>query len=651
MNTNRYRLDIEGLRAIAVLAVVGFHVSPNWVTGGFVGVDIFFVISGFLITHNIHTSLINNSFRLSDFYSRRVRRIFPALSLVLIFTATIGWFYFLALEYKTLGKHLMGASSFLENVLYFSEKGYFDESSLNKPLLQLWSLGIEEQFYLFWPVLLWFLHKLRINLSASVFVVISISFLCNLSGGVADSTSSFYLVQSRVWELGMGALLALPLLESRRPLLNKFTPYLGVFLILFSIFTFTPRFWFPGWWALIPTVGAFLIIYGNPDSLISKKFLSNTLLVWFGKISFPLYLWHWVLLSLAFVITPDQFTRTMRIWIVVISIALSWVTYAFLEKPFRKNTNTPKKLGFLLLTMLSIFCFGAVVYFSNGVPNRYFAKQHMEIEKAITDWQFPKGLIENSAASHPYLATSADSPIIAFVGDSHIDQYAPRVQHLFQRGKLKNSAFITFNGCPPIPGVFESKHPNCNTFIEKINSTLNALPSVNTVVISGCWNCYFGLETKTSTDSDANAFNYVYRTNEKEESFRSGKGSELAMKSLESYLNELSKKYKVYLILDNQMANENDPKQVIKNRMNLYSGLNLQSQLTLQLEQKNLNLKMKQIGERAGVTVLDPLHTLCPNDICPIFSTPGVPIFKDSHHLRSTYTAEHATYIDQIGTE
>ena len=213
MQSHRYRPDIEGLRAIAVLAVVGFHASPNWITGGFVGVDVFFVISGYLITRNICTGLEQNTFGIGDFYSRRVRRIFPALCLVLLFSAVVGWFYMLALEYRSLGKHIAGAASFVENILYYNEQGYFDESSLNKPLLQLWSLGVEEQFYFAWPLLLWWATRARLKLPAVMLSVIVLSFICNIYGGVSSSVASFFLVQSRIWELALGGLIALPWLH------------------------------------------------------------------------------------------------------------------------------------------------------------------------------------------------------------------------------------------------------------------------------------------------------------------------------------------------------------------------------------------------------------------------------------------------------
>ncbi len=652
MSAHQYRLDIEGLRALAVLSVVGFHASPNWIPGGFVGVDIFFVISGYLITRNIYTSQLKNLFSLSDFYSRRIRRIFPALCLVLIFTAGLGWFHLLALEYRNLGKHIAGAASFIENILYYHEQGYFDESSLNKPLLQLWSLGVEEQFYLGWPLLLWVVNRWRLKLVAVILAVIAISFLSNIYGGVSSSASSFFLVQSRIWELALGSLLALPLFQYCQShhkwlaLVHRSAPYVGVGLIVVSVFTFTKNFWFPGWWALMPTIGAWLVIYGNPGSGISRHFLSNRVLVWFGKISFPLYLWHWVLLSFLFIMVPEDVTRNARVIVVLASIVLSWVTYKYIETPFRANIHTARKVTILVVTMTGLFVFGLTAFLNDGFPNRYFAQYYKEVENAITDWQFPQGLVSQSVKGHSYVSTSGNSPVIAFIGDSHIDQFSPRALDLYNKGQLGDAAFITFNGCPPIPGVFEDKHPNCDTFVDNINATLEALPSIKTVVIGGCWNCYFGLETRPVPDF--NNFNYVYRSKGVEAYFRKGRGAELALDSLETYLKELSQHYKVFLILDNQMADENDPRQVIKNRINLYKNEGLQGQLSLNQEQKALNARMRALAGRAGASVIDPLPTLCPGDVCPIFSAPGVPIFKDNHHLRSSYVADHATFIDQV---
>ena len=666
MQSHHFRPDIEGLRAIAVLSVVGFHASPNWITGGFVGVDIFFVISGYLITRNIYTGLEKNTFSIGDFYSRRIRRIFPALCLVLLFSAVLGWFYMLALEYRSLGKHIAGAASFIENILYYNEQGYFDESSLNKPLLQLWSLGVEEQFYLAWPLLLWWAHRARLSLPLVIAVVVTLSFICNVSGGVSSSAASFYLVQSRIWELGLGGLIALPVFrrDSTRALLAVSTgspisrsapwvehayrsaPYVGLSLIFASILVFTKDFWFPGWWALMPAVGAALVIVGNPASVPGKYFLSHPVLVWFGKISFPLYLWHWVLLSFLFIIVPEAYGRRARFLAVFASIILSWLTYKYIETPLRSTTSTRIKVTLLAAAMTVLFAFGLGTYLGNGFPGRSFAQNFKSVESAITDWQYPKGLIERSVDGQEFLSTSDAPPTVLFIGDSHANQFQPRIQALFEQKNMPDYAFLTFNGCPPIPGVYEDKHPTCVDFIAKINATLKALPSVRVVVVGGCWNCYFDLETKPVPD--VNNFNYVYRSDGREAYFRKGEGAALAMESLWKYLGELSKHYTVYLILDNQMADENDPRQVLRNRLNLYRDDATLRLLPLRPEQKERNATMRTMAERAGAHVIDPLPSLCPDDVCPIFSAPGVPIFKDSHHLRSSYVIDHVRFVDQI---
>ena len=457
-----------------------------------------------------------------------------------------------------------------------------------------------------------------------------------------------------MWELGLGSLLALLLAPESRfsnsngfvSLLRTYSAYAGMLCILVGVITIRSDFWFPGWWAVLPTFGAFLIILGHPASGIGRYVLSNPLLVWFGRISYPLYLWHWVLLCFAYVIYPEGYSRTTRILLITLSIFLSWLTFRFIEKPFRNPSHSGKKVFALLVGMITLFFFGLLSYLNQGYPNRYFAQHYMSVEGAIQDWQFPKGGAEISVNGEAYTTTSIRDPLIAFIGDSHMIQYGPRILDQYQKGQFQESIFITFNGCPPIPHVFEDKHPNCQSFIPKIDRVLDSLPSIKTVVISGCWNCYFLLETQPVPDS--NNFNYVYRTNDREAFFRNGRGSQLALESLESYLSVLAKKYQVFLIVDNQMSNQNDPKQLIKNRLKLYQGEQLQAFLPLSEDQKRLNLNMQEIARRAGAKVIDPLPFLCPEDQCPIFSAPGIPIFKDNHHLRSSFAIDHTHYIDRV---
>src|SRR5262249_11722104 len=203
-----YRPDIDGLRAVAVLSVVGFHAVPSAVPGGFTGVDIFFVISGFLISSIIFGGLQNNAFDFLMFYVRRMKRIFPALIVVLLASFTLGWFYLFTDEYKQLGKHIAGGAGFISNFMLLNEAGYFDQAAETKPLLHLWSLGIEEQFYLAWPILLWTVWRLRLNVLAFIIAVALISFAFNIAASASEPAAAFYSPHTRFWELLAGSLLA-----------------------------------------------------------------------------------------------------------------------------------------------------------------------------------------------------------------------------------------------------------------------------------------------------------------------------------------------------------------------------------------------------------------------------------------------------------
>ena len=201
-----YRPDIDGLRALAVLAVIGFHAFPELIPGGFIGVDVFFVISGFLISTILFENLAAQSFSFLDFYSRRIRRIFPALILVLVSCYLVGWFVLLPDEYSQLGKHMAGGAGFIQNWLLWGESGYFDNVAETKPLLHLWSLGIEEQFYIIWPILLWLAYRLRLNLLTLTILTGLISFALNIHGISVkqDLVATFYSPQTRFWELAIG---------------------------------------------------------------------------------------------------------------------------------------------------------------------------------------------------------------------------------------------------------------------------------------------------------------------------------------------------------------------------------------------------------------------------------------------------------------
>ena len=327
----KYRPDIDGLRAIAVLSVVGYHAFPNWISGGFIGVDIFFVISGFLISSIILSNLEKDNFSLIEFYSRRIKRIFPALLLVMLACLVFGWFVLFAEEYKSLGKHIAGGAGFISNFILWREVGYFDNAAETKPLLHLWSLAIEEQFYIFWPLLLAFVWKRKLSFVSIIIIVTAISFVVNIYTINKNPSSAFFLPIPRFWELMVGGSLAYIALHKYQ--LNSYNNFQSVFgIILFAVgFSLINQdYAFPGWWVLLPTLGAFFIISAGPNAWLNKHILSNKLLVWVGLISYPLYLWHWPLLVFARIIYVEP-SFEVRIAAVLFSVLLAWLTFRFIE--------------------------------------------------------------------------------------------------------------------------------------------------------------------------------------------------------------------------------------------------------------------------------------------------------------------------------
>jgi len=322
---SKYRPDIDGLRAVAILSVVGFHIFPEKIPGGFTGVDIFFVISGFLISTIIFSSLERDRFSLVEFYIRRIRRIFPALILVMIVCLAVGWFALIAYDFKPLGLHIAAGAGFVSNYVLWKESGYFDRAATAKPLLHLWSLAVEEQFYIFWPLLLSFVWKKKWRFISIVIGIAIFSFAINIYLTGSYQNASFYLPVARFWELMTGGVLAFIVLH--RPDLNSRykngQSVLGIALVALGVVLLNKQSAFPGWWALLPSIGAFLIISAGPEACLNRTLFSFKPMVWIGLISYPLYLWHWPILSYLR-ITRGEPSLKLKIFVIGISILLAW---------------------------------------------------------------------------------------------------------------------------------------------------------------------------------------------------------------------------------------------------------------------------------------------------------------------------------------
>lgn len=368
-----YRRDIDGLRAVAVLSVLAFHAFPGWVKGGFIGVDIFFVISGYLISGHIFESLEQGRFSLVGFYARRIRRIFPALCLVLVACLAFGWVALLSDEYLQLGKHAAAGAGFISNLVLWQESGYFDNTAATKPLLHLWSLGVEEQFYILWPVLAWAAWRMRVNALAAIVVLAGVSFALNIHFVRSDPVLNFYSPITRFWELLAGAALAQLEREKHgipRPLSCNIQSAGGCLLLLCGLALTREDAAFPGWWAGLAVLGTVFTISAGPTALINRIVLSNPLFVAVGLISYPLYLWHWPLLSFATLIESNMPTRSIRITLVISAFVLATLTYFLVERPLRFGGYRRLKIVGLVTTMALIGVVGLWIYSKEGLPAR-----------------------------------------------------------------------------------------------------------------------------------------------------------------------------------------------------------------------------------------------------------------------------------------
>ncbi|MDI1302588.1 MAG: acyltransferase family protein [bacterium] len=501
----KYRPDIDGLRAVAILAVVLFHAFPNALRGGFIGVDIFFVISGFLITTIITANLDKQRFTYADFYTRRIRRIFPSLIVVLGTCWLLGWFSLFADEFKQLGKHIAAGSSFMANLALWSESGYFDNAAETKPLLHLWSLGIEEQFYIFWPLLLGFIWNTRATLKIIVLVFVA-SFAVNIYLMGTDATAAFYSPFSRVWELMAGGMLAWA--GTHRPQLlqrsSNLQSFIGLALLAAGLVLLNKNSAFPGWWALLPVLGAVLLVSAGPATWINRNILANRVMVWFGLISYPLYLWHWPLIAFTRILRNEALSTKNSINVVLLSVLLAWLTYRFVESPIRRSQPGKTQTLVLSLLMLVILIAGFVTWQQDGIGTRKAAT--VASQKMLDEVRYPVETTRSNGSCQTLLGiTDADvlrgvciaqgtAPRYLIIGDSH--GLALNSATMTGRSSLP-TLFLGQHGCLPFThyttrtSTENSQAKGCNRIAAAAIKEAALLPSVKTILLSTRGPFYF----------------------------------------------------------------------------------------------------------------------------------------------------------------
>lgn len=500
---------------MAVLAVMAVHAWPEVLRGGFVGVDIFFVLSGFLITSLMLDSMTQGRFTLADFYRRRVLRLFPALCTVLLF-CLVGAVFTFPSETRQIGKHIAASAVFASNLALWQEAGYFDASSESKPLLHLWSLGIEEQFYLVWPLAVIAMFRWRRYAFWIVAGLMLASFALNVLTVVPKPKGTFFLLPTRAWELLAGAALAmlqryglgLPALSAWGrglaasrigPRLPDLMSWVGLLLIAAAFALLEKTSAFPGWWALLPTCGTVLLLAANEHSWVNRHLLSHPVMVFYGGISYPLYLWHWPLLVFP-VLLGWEMDFASRVAAVVLSVGLAVLTKEFIERPIRFGRWRSRAPAVLAGAMACIGASGLVLVMSDGLLATYprFAREVARADFAMdySAYRSQRCFLDLELGPSAFTgecwsaAKVRTRPLTLLWGDSHAASLYPGLAAtISEDGNNTFLAQFTKAECPPMAEVPARASRQCLEVNDHVMRQITASVP-DTVILAGYWSRY-----------------------------------------------------------------------------------------------------------------------------------------------------------------
>lgn len=624
-----------------------------------------------MITSHIFEKLDKGQFSFTDFFGRRIRRIFPALILVMAFSLAFGWFTLLADEYAQLGKHVASGAAFITNFILVDESGYFDNAAETKPMLHLWSLAVEEQFYIVWPLVLWLAWKRKFNLLTITILVAVVSFYLNLRFVKSHPTETFFWPVGRFWELLSGSVLAWLLLY-KSDLLTRFKLWVdkflvtiihskevdadgtttsnllslfGLVLLAYGVIRINESLSFPSKWALIPVLGTVLIIASGSKALLNRVLLMNPIAVWFGLISYPLYLWHWPILSFLQIVEGEMPHRDARIIAVLLSIILAWVTYKLVESPIRFGCLKHKVNAIFIAVLL--FCVGGIGYYINsdkGVIARYsfFSDSKADINRLVkisNAWEFsgypkPSYLFKDPSTKLFTIGDRAQSKTL-LVGDSHSYQYYNSFDFLGERA----ASFKQFNS-------ISFQHPK---FPPKIKDFPND-PLVDTVALSYFWGYWYGSpNVKQELRCCGKGKN---RTVGKiSNPYKSSEQMDAIDEEIYSYISSLKNMGKrVFIVLDNPFGEElNAQSMIYRDGMSIKVKPN--QRLTRELAEKrssDTRQRLISIAKRLNVEIIDPIASLCSSGVCEAFSEESDLLYKDYDHISLYASRNNVGYIREI---
>lgn len=662
-----HRPDLDGLRALAALLVVAVHTIGHVLPRGAVGVHMFFVLSGFLISGIIIRALTRANFSFGDFYSRRVRRIFPALILVILVVWIAGGLLLLPDAYQRLGKGIAAGAVF-SHYIFFSHLEpkkwdlYLTDTDHGFLMVShLWSLGIEEQFYLLWPLLMvvvWRLTNAKLtSVALSMALVASISFALAVAG---NAQGDHPLLGRGVFELSIGGLLACAQVAKFRRLgeirarLSQlrhlcawlthpdFIGFVALALLMLSIFGDPAPELFPGSLILVPTLGTVLFIAAGPTSYVNRVVFASKPLVAIGHISYPLYLWH-----LPITIFLDFFTFGQPIspWakfglVLPTSIALAWLTYRYVELPIRLHPKQ-SRVATLAGTMVVCGLLGLITALGVIRPRSFYYGG--DIARAVAeDWAPGSNNVTWTWFQDAPLVLGRGTPRVLFMGDSNMQQYFRRIERLYEEEPLRArpSIFTARLGC--VPGIEQlgitrkAERRACEEYIRTTLSIANN-PEIDTVVIAACWYIYLSTPQHGSQFGGPAAFR---------------PGTDAALDQLKDVLHELtSRGKKVYLVLNIPVGWAFDPRALRGARGVVQMQAVTRPTLNAHLIRSALDpihVRLRQVAKETGAFTIDPIESLCDEQNCRAISTTGVVMYHDMWHLRPSFVRTDIHFLDAV---
>jgi len=663
MKKSSYRSEIDGLRAVAVMSVIVFHAGVQGLSGGFIGVDIFYVISGFLITTIIVNALKKDELSFSVFYIRRIKRLLPAALFMVLATVVFGAVILTPDKYLSLVKSAIYSNLFIANVWFMNNSGYFDVSSQISPLVHMWSLSVEEQFYLLFPFILFVSY--RINRSTGVkFVIISIviiSFALSVLLSPQYHDFSFYMLVTRAWELGLGASVAIsPAMRPDNHSLSRVITVTGALLISYGLITITHNNIYPGYLALFPVLGTVLIIFAtaNNKSFI-KRVLSLAPLQFLGKISYSAYLWHWpIVVYYRIYINQREFSGYEAAALVVLSVLAGYISWKYIEERYRYKQYSSRKVYFIAFFAIFVsVSVPAFVYLLNGVPSRISASDAALTDvNLMWDWsctekrQIIPGIPDSSCVIGVPWEKSSMKGIVW--GDSHSQHWAQILHYEALRNGM--SLVISPLRCPPylnskyvnshypkFPGFTE----NCTRRNNLVLSWLSDNKDVDLVIMAAAWSGHVRmLYTEDQPTNNSNL-----RLAEKDAEV----GARLSDFALRQLLSDLGSKH-VLILGDIPRPNRNlnecalaEDTSLLRERCDESKYKYLEAETVLSWHRSSNAVLASMPEEFNSVSAIIPSNGLCDGSRCQTFINNEL-IYKDGNHIRRNLKPDTAKLLSKI---